>query len=98
MSKQFTLVLIWITLIMEVILFGLLLRNIIRYVCGQRKFREFQILCFYSIAFWILALRISFHIVVLLMNKTDTLYERLVWEAWVIEYFARQLENILAVQ
>ena len=97
MTEQFTLVLIWITLIMELILFCLLLRNIIRYVCKQRKYREFQIFCFYSIAFWILALRISFHIVVLLMNKTDTLYKRLVWEAWVIEYFARQLENILAV-
>ena len=98
MGDQFISVITWVMLILEVVLLGLILRNICRYVCGQRKYREFQMLSFYSIAFWIVMLRISFHVLTLLMNKTGELYDSLIWEAWVIGYFCRQLENILAVQ
>ena len=70
----------------------------VRYVYRQKRYKEFHIACFYSLAFCITSLRISGHALVLLMNLSDAYYHKFVYQAWVVAYFARQLENILAVQ
>ena len=76
----------------------LILRNLAQYVCKQRRYKEFHIACFYSLALLIICCRIVEHIFVLLMNKNDNMYLNFVYESWVAQYTARQLENILAVQ
>lgn len=74
------------------------MRNLVQYVCKQKRYKEFHIAWFYTLAFLMICCRIIEHIFVLLMNKSDRMYLDFVYESWVAQYTARQLENILAVQ
>ena len=61
----------------------------VRYVCRQKRYKEFHIACFYGLAFSITGLRISGHTLVLLMNLKEAFYDAFIYQAWVVTYFAR---------
>lgn len=89
MREQFAFFLIWTELALQSILLLLIIRNLVRYVCGQKKYREFHIAWFYALALSLISLRITEHVLVLLMNLTDSLFHAFIYQAWVVQYGAR---------
>ena len=62
----------------------LIIRNINRYVIKTKRYNEFHIFGFYFLAFFIISLRISERVLVLVMNHDTSKQEGLLQPAWVI--------------
>ena len=85
-------------LVMLSIVAILLIRNVIKYVIRLKRYKEFHIGLFYLLAVLIVGLRITGHILVLVMNSDEDTQAKLLYPTWVIWYSCRCVENMLGVQ
>ena len=84
MKDQFIYFLTWAELGLLSIVLILIVRNILRYVIHLKRYKEFHIALFYSIALMIVSLRITGHTLVLVMNINEQLENKLIYQTWVI--------------
>ena len=96
MNDAFLYMLTYLELIVLAIILILIIRNVLRYVIRLKRYTEFHIFGFYSLAFLIISLRLAERVLVVIMNHDHTKEDNLIEPAWVIHYLIRQLENMLA--
>ena len=98
MRDQFILVLIIIFLVMYAISLLLILRNIVKYVIGMKRYKEFRISWFYALAVSVISLRVAWNILILVRKGVSNHHGHgLDFHMWIICYSCRQLENMIGV-
>ena len=76
----------------------MIVRNIVKYVIGMKRYKEFRIIWFYMLAVSVVALRVTWNILILVRNGMGSHHgSGLDFHMWIISYTCRQLENMIGV-
>ena len=81
---------IYIFLGMYAVLFCLIMRNVVKYVIGMKRYKEFRITWFYILAVAVVSLRVSDNILILIRNHMDGKHHiGFDYHMWMISYTCR---------
>ena len=90
MRSQNIVALVYVFLAMYAVLLCLILRNVLRYVIGMKKYREFRITWFYILAVAVVSLRVTDNILILVRNHLHGEdHYAFDYHMWMISYTCR---------
>ena len=98
MRSKFIIAIIYLFLGMYAISLCLIIRNIVKYVIGMKRYKEFRITWFYCLAVSVISLRVTDNILILARRGITHHGSGMDYHMWILSYTCRQLENMIGVQ
>ena len=99
MRDQFIVTVFYFLLILFGILLFMLIRNIVKYVIGMKRYKELRIIWFYLLAVSIVLLRVIDNVMILIRNSQHSWHHKqFEYRLWIVSYSCRKLENMLGLQ
>ena len=93
MNDKFIDILTYFEIIVLAIILILIIRNVLKYVIKDERYKEFHIAGFYPLAFVIVSLRIAEKILLIYLNNQESgankVEKRLLYQTWAVFYTCR---------